>query len=96
MIYKKKEFITAFELLLNTLEGLKITEFFGQGTTIKIRDIILSPVKKSCLIDCILIYGTKIIAHEKDDDKFITYLVLNTAELFISDYVVKVMVGYNI
>jgi hypothetical protein len=35
--YKKKDFITAFELLLNTLQGDKIEIFFGEGTKIKIR-----------------------------------------------------------
>jgi hypothetical protein len=53
--YKKKDFITAFELLLYTLQGDKIEIFFGEGTKIKIRDVIFSSVKKVCLIDCMVV-----------------------------------------
>lgn len=95
MAFIKRDFIKAFELLLNTLEAEKIQEFFGQGTQIIIRDIVFSPVKKKCVVDCVVKYGKDLETLEAPDDKFVRYLVWQTAELIISDYSVNVMVSYD-
>ena len=94
--YKKKDFITAFELLLNTLEGDKIEIFFGEGTKIKIRDIIFSSVKKVCLVDCIVIFGKDILPVGQDEENFVRSMIYSTSTLMISEYSVNVMIGYDI
>lgn len=96
MAYKKKDFITAFELLLNTLEGDKIEIFFGEGTKIKIRDIIFSSVKKVCLVDCIVIFGKNILPVGQDEENFVRSMIYSTSTLMISEYSVNVMIGYDI
>ena len=96
MAYKKKDFITAFELLLNTLEGDKIEIFFGEGTKIKIRDIIFSSVKKVCLVDCIVIFGKDILPVGQDEENFVRSMIYSTSTLMISEYSVNVMIGYDI
>ena len=96
MAKKKKDFITAFELLLNTLEGDKIEIFFGEGTKIKIRDIIFSSVKKVCLVDCIVIFGKDILPVGQDEENFVRSMIYSTSTLMISEYSVNVMIGYDI
>ena len=96
MAYKKKDFITAFELLLNTLEGDKIEIFFGEGTKIKIRDVIFSSVKKVCLVDCIVIFGKDILPVGQDEENFVRSMIYSTSTLMISEYSVNVMIGYDI
>lgn len=96
MNYKKKDFITAFELLLNTLQGDKIEIFFGEGTKIKIRDVIFSSVKKVCLVDCMVIFGKDIPPVGQDEENFVRYMIYSTAELMISEHSVNVMIGYDI
>jgi hypothetical protein len=94
--YKKKDFITAFELLLNTLQGDKIEIFFGEGTKIKIRDVIFSSVKKVCLVDCIVIFGKDILPVGQDEENFVRSMIYSTSTLMISEYSVNVMIGYDI
>ena len=96
MAYKKKDFITAFELLLNTLEGDKIEIFFGEGTKIKIRDVIFSSVKKVRLVDCIVIFGKDILPVGQDEENFVRSMIYSTSTLMISEYSVNVMIGYDI
>lgn len=96
MTYKKKDFITAFELLLNTLQGDKIEIFFGKGTKIKIRDVIFSSVKKVCLVDCIVIFGKDILPVGQDEENFVRSMIYSTSSLMISEYSVNVMIGYDI
>ena len=96
MAYKKKDFITAFELLLNTLQGDKIEIFFGEGTKIKIRDVIFSSVKKVCLVDCIVIFGKDILPVGQDEENFVRSMIYSTSTLMISEYSVNVMIGYDI
>ena len=96
MAYKKKDFITAFELLLNTLQGDKIEIFFGEGTKIIIRDVIFSSVKKVCLVDCIVIFGKDILPVGQDEENFVRSMIYSTSTLMISEYSVNVMIGYDI
>lgn len=96
MPFIKKDFIEAFELLLNALYGDKIAEYFSEGTKIKIRDIIFSPVKNICMIDCIIVLGKEIDISGTDDYTFVSCLVYDVAELVISDFKVNVMISYDV
>lgn len=95
MGFVKKDFVKAFELLLNALQGDKITSYFGEGTKIEIRDIVFSPVKKNCMVDCVVVFGKEIIPTGFDEDNFVRYMIYAVADLILSEYVINVMISYD-
>ena len=60
MSLSSRNYSRACEILLNELENNYIQQFYGEGTYIKIRDITFSPVKKTCLVDCVVVLGETI------------------------------------
>jgi hypothetical protein len=95
MGYIKKDFIKAFELLLNALEGNKIATYFGEGTKIEIKNIIFSPTKKVCMVDCVVVFGKEIIPTGFDEDNFVRYMIYSVADLMMSEFSVNVMISYD-
>lgn len=82
------------EKLINVLERRNIKQFYGEGTYLKIRDVIFSHVKNTCLVDCVVILGDDIEITMLDDDITRT-LVYNIMEKIYVDMVVNVMVSYD-
>lgn len=82
------------EKLINVLERRNIKQFYGEGTYLKIRDVIFSHVKNTCLVDCVVILGNDIEITMLDDDITRT-LVYNIMEKIYVDMVVNVMVSYD-
>ena len=82
------------EKLINALEIKNIEQFYGEGTYLKIRDVIFSHVKNTCLVDCVVILGTNIETTMLDDD-ITRMLVYNIMDKLYVDMVVNVMVSYD-
>lgn len=82
------------EKLINALERKNIEQFYGEGTYLKIRDVIFSHVKNNCLVDCVVILGKDIETTMLDDD-MTRMLVYNIMDKLYVDMVVNVMVSYD-
>jgi len=91
----KKDFIKAFELLVNTLDRDDIQGYFGKETKFVIRDIVFSPVKNNCLIDCKVVLGEE-IAIPVQSDEFVKTLIQRAADNMISEFKINVMVKYDV
>lgn len=90
-----KKFSWACEKLLNELENEYIQEFYGKGTYIRIRDITFSPVKKVCLVDCVVVLG-EILDPKSLEDDMTRLLVYETTDKLLRNYSVNVMVSYDV
>jgi len=95
MTGSKKDFIKAFELLVNTLDKDDIQGYFGEKTRFVIRDIVFSPVKNNCLIDCQVILGDQLDI-PVESDEFVKTLIQRAADNMISDFKINVMVKYDV
>ena len=95
MTGSKKDFIKAFELLVNTLDKDNIDGYFGEGTKFVIRDMVFSPVKNNCLIDCRVVLGEE-ISIPVESDEFVRTLIQRAADNMISDFKINVMVKYDV
>ena len=94
MSVSSRNYSRACEILLNELEFNYIQQFYGEGTYIKIRDITFSPVKKTCLVDCVVVLGEIIETNILEDD-MTRLLVYGIMDKLILDYKVNVMVKYE-
>ena len=83
------------EKLLNVLEKDYIQTFYGESTYLKIRDIVFSPVKNKCMVDCVVILGDTIDMTVLEED-MTRLLVLNMMDKLVMDYHVTVMVSYDV
>jgi hypothetical protein len=83
------------EKLLNVLEKDYIQTFYGEGTYLKIRDIVFSPVKNKCMVDCVVILGDTIDMTVLEED-MTRLLVLNMMDKLVMNYHVSVMVSYDV
>jgi hypothetical protein len=90
-----KKFSWACEKLLNELESEYIQEFYGKGTYLRIRDITFSPVKKVCLVDCVVVLGETLNPKSLEDD-MTRLLVYETTDKLLRNYSVNVMVSYDV
>ena len=90
-----KKFSWAGEKLLNELESEYIQEFYGKGTYLRIRDITFSPVKKVCLVDCVVVLGETLDPKSLEDD-MTRLLVYETTDKLLRNYSVNVMVSYDV
>ncbi len=95
MTGSKRDFIKAFELLVNTLDKDDIQGYFGEDTKFVIRDMVFSPVKNICLIDCQVVLGGE-IAIPVESDEFVRTLIQRAADNMISDFKINVMIGYDV
>ena len=82
------------EKLINALERKNIEQFYGEGTYLKIRDVIFSHVQNNCLVDCVVILGKDIETTMLDDD-MTRMLVYNIMDKLYVDMVVNVMVSHD-
>ena len=95
MTGSKKDFIKAFELLVNTLDRDDIQGYFGDNTRFVIRDMIFSPVKNNCLIDCQVVLGDQLDI-PVESDEFVRTLLQRAADNMMSDFKINVMVKYDV
>jgi hypothetical protein len=82
------------EKLINALEKKYIEQFYGEGTYLKIRDVIFSHVKNTCLVDCVVILGEN-LETTMLDDQMTRMLVYNIMDKLYLDLRVNVMVTYD-
>ena len=92
---KKRRFIRLLELYINGHRGSAVEEMYGQGTTIKIHNVIFSPTQKSVVVEAVIILGN-IITEEVLDRELADVLIQDAIPLFFSDYSVKTMVRWDV
>jgi len=95
MSSSSRKFAKACEILLNAIEKEYIEEYYGKGTQIKVRDIVFSPVKRTCIVDCVVVLG-ELLTEGVLDDEMTRMLVLTMMDKMIYDYSVNVMVSYDV
>lgn len=92
---EKRRFIRLLELYINGHRGSAVEEMYGQGTTIKIHNVIFSPTQKSVVVEAVIILGY-IITEEVLDRELADVLIQDAIPLFFSDYSVKTMVRWDV
>lgn len=92
---EKKRFIRLLELYINGHRGKAVEEMYGEGTTIKIHNVIFSPTQKSVVVEAVIILGN-LITEDVLDRELADILIQDAIPLFFSDYSVKTMVRWDV
>lgn len=95
MITKKRRLMNLYEKFLKRSHKKYVDEFFGVNSRIEIRDLVFSPVKRSCLVDCIVYLGDQINQDHMNDEN-VRFVIHKISEKILTDYSVNVMITYDV
>ena len=92
---KSRKISNVFENFLKKSYKKHVDHFFGENSRIEVRDIVFSPVKRTCLIDCIVYLGDEINETYMDED-YVRNIMYKIADKVLYDYKVNVMVRFDV
>ena len=92
---KSRKISKVFESFLTKSYKKHVYQFFGENSRIEVRDIVFSPVKRVCLIDCIVYLGDDINESYMDED-YVRNIMYKIADKVLYDYKVNVMVRFDV
>ena len=95
MITKKRRLANLYEKFLKNSHKKYVDQFFGPNSRIEIRDLIFSPVKKVCLVDCIVFLGDELNEVYMYDD-YVRHIIYKISEKVLNGYHINVMVSYDV
>lgn len=95
MLTKKRRLANIYEKFLKNSHKKYVEEFFGPNSRIEIRDLIFSPVKKVCLVDCVVYLGNE-LNESYMDDEYVRHIIYKISEKVLHEYSINVMVTYDV
>ena len=91
---KSKYYARLLEKVLNDVIRERIESNYGEGSKIKIRDIIFSHTKKECIVDSIIIFGP-VICEDFLVDFPLIYEITEITETYLNGYKIGVQVKFD-
>jgi hypothetical protein len=95
MTSRKRKLANVYEKFLKNSYKKYVDQFFGENSNIEIRDLVFSPVKKVCLVDCVVHLGED-IDESYMNDEYVRHIIYKISEKVLHDYSINVMVTYDI
>jgi hypothetical protein len=95
MISKKRRLANVYEKFLKNSHKKYVEQFFGPNSRIEIRDLIFSPVKRTCLVDCVVYLGDN-LNETYMDDEYVRSIIYKISEKILQNYTINVMITYDV
>lgn len=95
MVDKKKKMCRLIESYINDFRGDAVSEFYSQGTKIKIHNLQFVNSDKSVIVEAVIVLG-EVISEETMDRSMADYLIQDALHYIFPELTTKCMVRWDV